>query len=48
MDMPELVDVVEVEPLDGYRLRLVFEDGKRGHFDVAPYLGIGVFCKLEE
>ena len=30
MDMPELVDMVEVEPLDGYRLRLVFEDGKRG------------------
>lgn len=45
--LPPLVDVVEVSPLPGHRLHLLFEDGKRGVYDVTPLLGKGVFKALE-
>lgn len=44
-----LKDVVEVQPLDGYRLRLRFEDGVEGVVDVARLVPLrGVFAALHE
>lgn len=39
-------DVVEVAALDGYRLALAFEDGRRGVFDMGRYLGTPLFAPL--
>lgn len=46
-DIP-LVDVVEVKPLEDYRLLVAFEDGKRGIFDMSPYLDGEVFKPLRD
>jgi len=44
-----LMDVVAVEPLEGYRLRLRFEDGAEGEVDVSAMIGFtGVFEPLRE
>ena len=44
-----LKDVVSVTPLDGYRLRLRFEDGAMGEVDVAGLIAFrGVFAALRE
>lgn len=44
-----LKDVIEVTPLDGYRLRLVFEDGATGEVDIAELIEFqGVFAALHE
>lgn len=37
------VDVVEVRPLGGYRVALVFSDGHRAERDLGPYLVGPVF-----
>lgn len=43
------VDVVTAEPLDGYRLRLRFEDGTEGVVDVAKLIPFtGVFAELKD
>lgn len=44
----QLIDVVEVEPLADYRISLLFEDGKRGIYDVSPLLDRGVFQALAD
>lgn len=38
--------VLKVEPIDGYRLFLKFEDGKEGLFDVNPYIKGSWFGEL--
>ena len=44
-----LHDVVEVRPLNGYRLRLRFEDGARGVVDVSRRVSFeGVFEPLRD
>jgi hypothetical protein len=44
-----LKDIVEVQPLDGYRLKLWFEDGAEGVIDVAQLVPLtGVFAALRE
>ena len=44
-----LKDVVEVQPLDGYRLKLRFEDGAEGVVDVAELVPFtGVFAPLHD
>ena len=44
-----LKDVIAVIPLDGYRLRLRFEDGAAGEVDVAELIQFrGVFAALRE
>lgn len=44
-----LKDIVEVEPLEEYRLRLRFEDGVTGIVDLAEIIEfIGVFEPLKE
>ena len=41
-------DVIEVQPLDDYVLRLVFEGGEVRDFDVKPYLDLGIFQELRD
>jgi hypothetical protein len=44
-----LKDIVAVEPLDGYCLKLRFEDGVEGIVDVAKCVPFtGVFARLRE
>ena len=44
-----LKDIVDVQPLDGYQLRLRFEDGVEGVVDVAKMVPFaGVFAPLRE
>ncbi len=44
-----LKDVIEADPLDGYRLRLRFEDGAEGVVDVAALVAFeGVFAPLRD
>lgn len=46
--LPPIVDVIEVTPLSDHRIKLLFEDGKRGVYDASPLIGIGVFRQLED
>lgn len=41
-------DVKIVKPLVDYRIYVETEDGRRGIFDVKPYLGRGVFRELRD
>ena len=41
-------DVIDVQPLDDYILRLIFEGGEMRDFDVKPYLDFGIFQELRE
>jgi hypothetical protein len=44
-----LVDIVAVSVLEGYRLKLLFEDGTQGEFNVADAIGFsGVFERLRD
>jgi Protein of unknown function (DUF2442) len=44
-----LKDIVEVEALEGYRLKLRFEDGVEGTVDVAQLVSLtGVFAALRD
>jgi len=44
-----LKDITSVEPLDGYRLHLCFEDGVEGQIDLSAILHFaGVFAPLRE
>ena len=40
--------VKNVEPLDNYKLKLLFTNGDLKVFDVSPYLDKGIFCELKE
>ena len=40
--------VIDVKPLDGYQLELVFENNETRIFDTSPYLDTGVFSELKE
>ena len=43
-----MVDILTVEPREDYTLFLTFSDGKKGLFDVKPYLEEGsVFKELK-
>lgn len=44
----ELVDVESVEPLDGYRVRLVFSDSFERDVDLEPYLKGPIFEAVRE
>ncbi len=40
-------NVVQVYPLDDYRLEIEFENGEQRVFDVKPYLPRGIFIRLQ-
>lgn len=46
--MDTLLDIIMVEPCDGYRLLLEFENGERRMFDMRPYLDRPPFLKLRD
>lgn len=39
--------VVQVQPLENFKLRLCFDNGQVKRFDVAPYLEKGIFAELK-
>lgn len=39
--------VTSVRALDNYELEVLFENGERRRFDVKPYLGRGIFERLQ-
>lgn len=41
-------DVVTVRPLPKYRLYVEVQDGRKGIFDLTPYLDRGVFRELRD
>jgi hypothetical protein len=41
-------DVKVVRPLSGYRIYVEVEDGRKGIFDLKPYLDFGVFRELRD
>lgn len=42
-DLPFPITATEVQALGGYRLSLCFQNGKRGIFDMKPYLDKDIF-----
>ena len=40
--------VISVEPLEDYKLRVTLSDGRKGIFDVSPYLNMDVFIELKD
>lgn len=44
----EVVEVVSVEPLDDYKLRVKLSNGRKGFFDVSRFVGKGVFQELRD
>jgi hypothetical protein len=42
-----MIKVISVEPLENYKLRLKLSDGRKGIFDVSPYLEMEVFQELK-
>ena len=43
-----MVKVISAEPIEKHRIRIQLSNGKRGIFDVSPYLDKGVFQELKE
>jgi hypothetical protein len=43
-----MVKVVNVIPIENYRLKILLSNGKEGVFDVNPYLDKGVFQELRD
>ena len=46
-EIPYCIHVTELETLPGHRLRVTFEDGKRGVYDMTHLLDKGVFKRLQ-
>lgn len=46
--MEILLDVVKVEPKEGYQLFLEFENGEKRIFDMTPYMDKKPFVQLKE
>jgi len=42
-----VIKVISVEPLENYKLSLKLSDGRKGIFDVSPYLEMEVFQELK-
>lgn len=40
--------VINVEPLNDYKLLLTFDNGEKRIFDVSPYLDKGIFKELKD
>ncbi len=44
----KITEVISVEPVDNYRLRIGLSNGRKGIFDVSPYVDKGVFNELKD
>ena len=43
-----MVRVITAEPIENHKLRIQLSNGKKGIFDVSPYLDRGIFHELKE
>jgi hypothetical protein len=43
-----MVKVISAEPIENHKLIILLSNGKKGIFDVSPYLDKGVFHELKE
>jgi len=43
-----MIEVIAVEPLDNYKLRVTLSNGRKGIFDVFPYLNSDWFQELKD
>jgi hypothetical protein len=43
-----MIRVMSVEPMQDHKLRIHLSNGKRGTFDVSPYLDKGIFHELRD
>ncbi len=43
-----MVRVIAAEPIENYKIRILLSNGKKGIFDVSPYLDKGIFHELKE
>ena len=43
-----MIKVKSVEPLENYKLKITLSNGRKGIFDVSPYLDRGVFRELKD
>jgi len=41
-------DVIDLEILSDYRIKVMLSNGKEGVFDVTPYLDRGIFKELKD
>jgi hypothetical protein len=47
-EVAEMVSVIEVEPLENYKLRVSLSNGRKGIFDMSTFLNKGVFNELKD
>ena len=43
-----MIKVISVDPIEDYKLRIGFSNGRKGVFDVSPYIDKGVFVELKD
>ena len=43
-----MIKVISAEAIENYKLRISLSDGRKGIFDVIPYLDRGVFQELKD
>jgi hypothetical protein len=43
-----MTKVISVHPIEDYKLRIEFSNGRKGIFDVSPYVDKGVFVELKD
>jgi len=43
-----MIKVIAVDPIEDYKLRVEFSNGRKGVFDVSPYIDKGVFVELKD
>jgi hypothetical protein len=43
-----MAKVISVEPMGDYKLKIELSNGRKGVFDVSPYIDKGVFKELKE
>jgi hypothetical protein len=43
-----MTKVISVDPIEDYKLRIEFSNGRKGIFDVSPYVDKGVFVELKD
>jgi hypothetical protein len=47
LEKSKIHDIIEVKPLEGYKLFIKFDDGLSKSIDIKPYIGEGISKDLE-
>jgi hypothetical protein len=48
MRSENMISVISAEPMDNHKLKIELSNGRKGIFDVSPYMDKGVFKELAE